>query len=517
MCTPQAADYEAVAYTNNAFPASHPSSLAMVAELHGLDVPTIDRCRVLEVGSGRGGNLLPMAEGMPASEFVGIDLSPRQIAEANSAKAQLGLENVAFHTMDLMDFGVRFGKFDFILAHGVYSWVPRSVQEGLLDLCRNNLSNNGVAYISYNTLPGWRYRGVVRDLLRQQIDRRASPNGQIRQARSLLDFVVGALPDREGIRTKLVIDECSALQSQADGYIYHDHLEPENHPCYFQEFVTHAGEHDLAFVAEAQPNPLTEALDAETLESVRDRTRGDAIRSEQLIDFLTHRTFRRSVVCHSERHRHASACPDRIRRFFVTSLCHPTGEYASDETAPVTFHTTGGDAVTTNHPLVRTTLLALYELGPVAQSFGVVAAEVAGRLGRGNDSSLASELEHVLLATYRRGAVQLSISPSSFCPRVTDRPLAGGVARLQAAGDSRVTNRQHRSIELNPVDRFLLTVMDGQQGHDELATLLRNEVRRGNLGVRGLDGISHGEELAFFQRLFAARASYLASSAYLVG
>ena len=516
MCDQRTADYEAIAYTNNAFPASHPSTLAMVAELHGLDAPALDGCRLLELGCGRGGNLLPMAEGMPASKFVGIDLSPRQIGEANSARAQLGLENISFHTMDLVELGDQFGKFDFIVAHGVYSWVPAKVQNALLALCRDRLAANGVAYISYNTLPGWHYRGVVRDLLRQHLDHNASPHEQVAQARSLLDFMIASLPDQEGIRTKLVIDECTALKNQADGYIYHDHLEPDNHPCYFHEFVDNARKRDLEFVAEAQPNPLVEALDSKTLQSVHDMT-GEAPQREQLIDFLTHRTFRRSVLCHAGRSPDPTPNTNRIRGFFLTSSSHPAGGDARDLNGPLTFQTSAGDAMTTNHPLVKTALVTLYETGPTARSFADVVVDIADRLTRAKDAALASELEHVLLAVYRRGAIQLYVNPPSFCPTVTERPLASGVARLQAAGDSRVTNRQHRSIGLNEIDRFLLMCMDGESDQDAMVTLLEKEVRDGKLNVEGVEKKAARDNALFFQQLFLARANYLAASAFLIG
>ena len=154
----QANDYDALQYTNNAFPSSHPMTLATVATLYGVASPNLDTCRVLELGCGRGGNLLPMAESMPDATFVGIDLSPNQIEEANSSRDAVALTNVEFHTMNLCDIDREFGEFDYVIAHGVYSWVPSQVQDQLLRVCDDILSPHGLAlrqlqYVSGMALP----------------------------------------------------------------------------------------------------------------------------------------------------------------------------------------------------------------------------------------------------------------------------------------------------------------------------------------------------------------------------
>lgn len=64
-----------------------------------------------------------------------------------------------------MDIDDSLGRFDYILTHGVYSWVPPAVQEKILRLCASNLTEHGVAYVSYNVNPGWSMRGMLRDMM----------------------------------------------------------------------------------------------------------------------------------------------------------------------------------------------------------------------------------------------------------------------------------------------------------------------------------------------------------------
>src|SRR5207247_7326990 len=129
----------------------------------GVKTAPLECCRVLEIGCASGGNLLPMAEALPEASFLGIDLSERQINEGQQAIAALGLGNVELRHLNVLEIGPDFGLFDYIVCHGVYSWVPPVARDKILEVCRKNLAPNGVAYVSYNTLPGWHMRGMIRD------------------------------------------------------------------------------------------------------------------------------------------------------------------------------------------------------------------------------------------------------------------------------------------------------------------------------------------------------------------
>src|SRR5437879_3251613 len=104
--------YNAVRYDTYAKPQTHPDHLATLATLLGLNPAPARRCRVLDIGCGTGVNLIATAQGLPGSEFVGIDLASEPIAEGQSIIAALGLRNIELRTMDVMDFGPEFGTFD---------------------------------------------------------------------------------------------------------------------------------------------------------------------------------------------------------------------------------------------------------------------------------------------------------------------------------------------------------------------------------------------------------------------
>ena len=157
-----ASTYDEVPYEGYPVPHSHPDRLKTIAKLFGLESPEVETARILELGCGTGANIIPMAEQFPGARFVGVDLSERQIADGTDVIEKVGLENIRLDHGSILNVDAKHGEFDYIICHGVYSWVPRDVQDHILKVCGENLSPNGVAYVSYNTYPGWHMRQMVR-------------------------------------------------------------------------------------------------------------------------------------------------------------------------------------------------------------------------------------------------------------------------------------------------------------------------------------------------------------------
>src|SRR5581483_1342635 len=157
--------YDTIAYPSRCCPQAHPDRLATLATLFGMSPAPVEHCRVLELGCGDGGNLLPLAFALPGSAFTGVDLAPGAIAKANAEARALGLANIQFHCADLLDWPPPGGSFDYVIAHGLLSWVPDAVRLRVFELCRDRLAPGGVAFVSYNALPGCRIRGMLREMM----------------------------------------------------------------------------------------------------------------------------------------------------------------------------------------------------------------------------------------------------------------------------------------------------------------------------------------------------------------
>jgi len=234
-----ASSYDQIPYTSHAFPQTHPDRLATTARIFRLSPPDVAACRVLELGCASGGNVIPIAFNFPGSEFVGIDLSRHQVEEAQHAIHALGLRNIRVEQASIMEIDDSWGQFDYIICHGVFSWVEADVQDRILTIAARNLSPEGVAYISYNTYPGWHMREMVRHMMRYHAEQFDQPQEQVDQARALLTFLASASSDM-GPYNQLLTSEAERLSGSPDSYLFHEHLERTNLPIYFHEFIERA-------------------------------------------------------------------------------------------------------------------------------------------------------------------------------------------------------------------------------------------------------------------------------------
>ena len=250
------ADYDAAPYGSHAFPQSAPGQLAAIAYLFGLEPPEVSSARVLEIGCAAGGNLIPFAAGHPQARLVGIDLSRVQIEQGRRRVQALGLGNLQLLQGDVarMDLPA-LGKFDFIICHGVYSWVPERVQEAILSAFRTLLVPHGVAYLSYNVYPGWKAKEIVRDAMLLFGGGRGTPDEKVRNARDMLDFLEEVAP-ADSVLAWALADYKTVAGNAKDYYLLHEELETFNAPCYFLEMLQRARAQGLDYLAEARPHVM---------------------------------------------------------------------------------------------------------------------------------------------------------------------------------------------------------------------------------------------------------------------
>ena len=180
-----AKSYDDLPYESDPVPRSHPELLATMGTLFGMTPPTVGSCRVLELGCASGGNLIPMAYQLPDSEFLGIDLSEIHVREGTRLVEKLGLSNISLEHKDILKLSNEIGDFDYIIAHGVYSWVPEAVKDKILALCRAHLVPNGIAYVSYNTYPGWHMREMVRNMMRYHVQQNDDTQMKVRSGKGI--------------------------------------------------------------------------------------------------------------------------------------------------------------------------------------------------------------------------------------------------------------------------------------------------------------------------------------------
>ncbi len=460
----QLTSYEDVPYASKPLYPTHPDCLATVATLLGMQPPAVHGCRVLELGCASAGNLIPMAATLPESRFVGIDLSPRQIASGQAVVDALGLSNIDLRALSILDVDEDLGEFDYIICHGVYSWVPPAVQDKILDICSRNLSANGVAYVSYNTYPGWHARGMVREIMGYHARQFADPLVRVQQARAFLEFLVKSTTEPDGPYARVLREEADLIRPKADYYLFHEHLEDVNQPVYFHQFAKHLADKRLQYLGEAWFHTNLSKFSADVQDTLQ-HLAADLVGLEQYIDFLDNRTFRRTLVCHDGVRLDRAPSAKTISSLHISALARPMSENPEVSSSRVEeFRADDGSSASTNIALVKAALLALFEAWPKALTFDELTAAVQSRLaGAGGVAALGSPeiLAETLLQCYLSNVVSLHVAPARFALTPGERPLASPLARHQSAAGSPITNLRHRIVELTENDRLVLGYLDG--------------------------------------------------------
>jgi methyltransferase-like protein/cyclopropane fatty-acyl-phospholipid synthase-like methyltransferase len=503
---PTTTSYDEVPYESHPFVQTHPSRLFVVGTLFGLRPTPVARCRVLELGCAAGGNLIPMADMLPDSQFVGLDLSGRQIADGQQAIDKLGLKNIQLKHASITDVDESWGMFDYIICHGVYSWVPNHVQDKILDICAKNMNPNGIAYISYNTYPGWHMRGMIRDMMRYHSSRFNTPQLRTQQARALLDFLAQSVRQDGNAYGVLLKQELETLRHQADHYLYHEHLEENNEPTYFHQFASKAASHGLKYLGESRVGTMVTGNFGPEIEKTLRILATDQIQAEQYMDFLRNRMFRESLLVHQRVNPNWSVQPDCLRITHVASGARPLPpgqavpppgqpipayepNLASDEN--VSYRSASGMSMATNRPLLKAVMKVLNEAWPGTVPFDILRKTARERIGGAdpNDPKTVAEDTNIiavgLLNCYMSSdLVELHGMPITFARTPGDLPTALPWARIQATRSGIVTNRRHEVIRLNDLDKQLIPLLDGTNDRAAIVDKLTQVALSGSLNVQ---------------------------------
>lgn len=467
--------YEELPYASHSIAPSHPRRLATIAHLQGLTAAPWDGCRVLELGCGAGGNLLPMALDNPHGTFVGVDRSATAITQARQAAEELGLDNVTFQEAELETWSYRGPPIDYVLAHGVYSWVAPAARRRILEICRDHLGPRGIGYISYNTLPGWSVRGAVRDFLRWTRPRDGGAVEQVRSAREELRLLAAALPPGRSPQAAVVHQEVQRLSALGDDYLFHEFLTETNDAVYFHEFLAAARSCELQYLGEAEYSWMNCAdLPAEVAETLRTRSRSTED-FEQYLDFVRWQLFRQTLLCRSQVRLDRVPPPSQIFPLWVAADLRvegPTGALAGPE--PLTF-LRPKSRLTTPQPITKAALSILGESWPRWWSFEELLRTAWQRLGNDQLAGTpcaalpqAEELAETLRRAYGIALIELATEPPPVASTVGMHPRASRWAVRQAADSALLTNQSHATLPLNGFQRFLVGLLDGSRSREEL-------------------------------------------------
>jgi len=508
--------YDKQVYTSNAFPFSSPGHLRAAAHLWGLEAVPLERARVLELGCAGGGNILPFAVAYPHAHVVGVDLSSVQVEQGQHVVQALGLNNLSLHAMSLTDITPEFGQFDYIIAHGVFSWVPPEVREAMLRILRENLSPNGIGYISYNTYPGWKAGDIVRDAMLLHSHTAQDEGEKLAAAKAMLNLLSEGIADSNPLAPSLR-GAVAQLNTHSDYYIAHEYLELYNSPCYLLEFVNLADQHDLTHVGDADPHVEMSASYGQNVQLNHSLVALGQPREvrQQYLDFSVGRNFRKSLVVHKKRANQILTSPD-VERLADLRWAGWFTEVAPEQNAPkgqLSFRSYKDKPLYSRDPVVIAIVRVLTNAWPASIDFETLCERVQTALAcSALAQSAASDRQAVLTALqtlFRLNSLRYTFERVPY-----DRPaqrlegpclLAGSADLFRMRQDPTFGvgnfNLWHDTVNLRlaEAEAFLLPHIDGSHSRRQLATLLRDALGRGAVpttdgkslkGQRNLDAIA---------------------------
>jgi len=458
--------YDLLPYTEHAYAESRPDNLRVLARLSGFHASvglTHDAPRVLELGCGRGGNLLPLASAWPEATFVGVDRATAPIRDAMRIAEAAALSNVSFVTADFAEAALPVDSFDFVLCHGVYSWVPVASRRALLERIKRSLAPDGIAYVSFNTLPGWYRKLAARDWLRFAA-RSSFPEGP-RDALRWLSEVVSVehasyRQDLRAVHDRLVATDAA--------YLTHEYLAEEHHPVHVTTFLSEANDAGLTYLGDALPSETALEL---APDDVRSRAAGLGVAGAlELIDFALDTAFRRALLVRSDT---ADArrfrAPERLDARAVAELRVASRLVPVEGSAESGVGSFQGAGVTLQaEGVARRALQAL----AVAAPRSIACADLARTLGDPLEL-VATELYHLWLTA---PGLDLHLREPDFTTTVSARPRASAVARWHAIEGGPITNAWHQEVDLRErIVRSVLGRLDGRTTIDALSTAVCDE------------------------------------------
>jgi methyltransferase-like protein/ubiquinone/menaquinone biosynthesis C-methylase UbiE len=476
-----AQSYDEFPYPNLTYTYTHPDRLATLATLLGMKPAPVEECSVLDIGCAGGGNIIPMAHALPNSTFVGIDYAGRQIKDGKALVADLGLSNLTLEHMDIMEMPDDFGEFDYIVAHGLYSWVPAPVRDRLLTVIRRHLKPQGVAYVSFNALPGWHMIQIVRGMMKYHTRNIVEPYEKARRSREIIQFICEALEDEPSAFSFFLKDYMETLDKKTTEVMHgglslllHDELEEINDPVYFYQFVEHIKQHELQYLVEAElALVLPFRLKPEVGEKL-EKMSTDIIEMEQYLDFVNNRMFRHVLLCHEEVDFDRTIRAEVVSKFHVATRAKPVSKRFKLKTKSVEkFRGKDGAVFSTNHPLSKAALLFLAQNTPMTVSFDQVIQEAAKLLELPEGVNLEEEsltvAANILRAYgYSSSLIELHLHAPTFSTVISERPVASQMARWQQAKGIRINNLRHERIELGKKADYILSHLDGHHTADDL-------------------------------------------------
>ncbi len=479
---PTAQNYDAVPYRDCPLIQTRPDYLGLIGRLMGLNTASPDNCRVLELGCASGGNIIPLAYYWPSSEFIGIELSQKQAALGLQIVDELELTNIKIIQQDIAQLDESVGTFDYVIAHGIYSWVPPQVQDSMLKLIPKVLAPKGIAFISYNTYPGWHFRMAVRDIMLHPGNASTSPEQKSENAIIMLRKLANGLSENSSLSEMWLKKEAETLLTLPPSYLLHDYLEENNNPEYFSRFMQKAEAHHLQFLCEADlytmlGSTLTKQAESE-LEEI-----DDLIEHQQYLDYYYVRFFRQTLLCHDNIEINYDLDIENLKKYFFIALLTCIEEIDLNSEIAQTFTHPDGESFDISHPLTKAALVALSHHYPNAYSYPELTVHARQILQENHSEYATTDTDNMLSELFNlfvSQGLELTQVKREFSVEISDKPKASTLAQVYAKHNRCcIGNMHHNNFPLDGLDNYILRSLDGSRTKEQIKEQMEIDLSAG--------------------------------------
>lgn len=431
--------YDELQYPNQVYQETHIRNLETNAILLGMSPKPITDCRVLELGCAAGWNILPQAVEFPNSEFVGIDLSEKQIQVGKEVISKIEQQNIDIHYDNILSVDESWGKYDYIICHGLYTWVPANVRDKIIKICKSNLAPDGVALVSYNVLPGWHFTIGIREMMLHHTNRFSTPQEKIKESLKLIEWLASEA-NKQPYKA-LLNNELKFLNAAKDSYLYHEYLEEINTPIYFQQFIQHINQHELRYLGNSKLTTMTiNGYSKKTKEILKDF---NMLQQEQYKDFLTNNKFRSTMICHKNLVLDDNTFASRLKG------CH--------------------------------LLLPKVNLDEkIRKDMSSKVLMLFKRLNFSWPQSIPVEDIEAAEYLFTAGLVDISYRSIKVTSKVSDKPMVTNLVRIQSSYGSLV-NQRHQNFNFDSFSEKIISYLNGANDKEALINKMYECVENGDL------------------------------------
>lgn len=471
------ASYDDFPYESYSFAHSRPEHIRTVGLLFGMKPPAIETARVLELGCASGGNIINFATIYPKSYTLGVDLSKVEVDQGIKRINDLGLKNIELKHMSITDIDESYGKFDYIICHGVFSWVPSFVRDKILEISKKLLNPEGISFISYNTLPGWNMVNTIRDMMLFHSSMFKDDFNKVQQAKLFLNFVTDSLGESDTSYIKFLKEEAVNLAQREDSYLRHEYLAEENKQFYFHEFIDLAKAQELNYLGESNFHAMFLGnLPTKAVEKLKDIQ--DIVRTEQYMDFIQNRRFRCTLLCHNNITLNRNITPESMKGFYLQCNLVPEkleSEIEINNSLENIFFYLNNDksiSVSSSSPIMKAifytyvdnigNVLTAEELFNLAQK----------KLPKFKKQDFEQEFNAIIAKLVFSGYVKLFATKPVFVYKISKKPKVSDLALYQIK--HAVGNKFWITTQINEVfapqihQKFVLELLDGTNSLEQL-------------------------------------------------